>query len=63
MPLAVNHPTAVAYRGDVYVHGGYTANLGLDRAHGRAAALRPVAQSLEPPAVVAHARVRRRPTR
>jgi N-acetylneuraminic acid mutarotase len=30
MPLAVNHPTAVAYHGDVYVHGGYTANLGLD---------------------------------
>jgi N-acetylneuraminic acid mutarotase len=29
MPLAVNHPTAVAYRGDLYVHGGYTANLGL----------------------------------
>jgi N-acetylneuraminic acid mutarotase len=30
MPLAVNHPTAVAYHGDVYVHGGYTANLGLE---------------------------------
>ena len=29
MPLAVNHPTAVAYRGDLYVHGGYAANLGL----------------------------------
>lgn len=29
MPLAVNHPAAVAYHGDVYVHGGYTANLGL----------------------------------
>jgi N-acetylneuraminic acid mutarotase len=29
MPVAVNHPTAVAYRGDLYVHGGYTANLGL----------------------------------
>jgi N-acetylneuraminic acid mutarotase len=23
MPLALNHPTAVAYRGDLYVHGGY----------------------------------------
>jgi N-acetylneuraminic acid mutarotase len=29
MPLAVNHPAAVAYRGDVYVHGGYTTDLGL----------------------------------
>jgi N-acetylneuraminic acid mutarotase len=29
MPVAVNHPTAVAYAGDLYVHGGYTANLGL----------------------------------
>ena len=29
MSLAVNHPTAVAYRGDLYVHGGYAANLGL----------------------------------
>jgi N-acetylneuraminic acid mutarotase len=29
MPVAVNHPTAVAYGGDLYVHGGYTANLGL----------------------------------
>jgi N-acetylneuraminic acid mutarotase len=31
MPIAVNHPTAVAYRGKLYVHGGYTANLGLSR--------------------------------
>ena len=29
MPLAVNHPTAVAYGGELYVHGGYAANLGL----------------------------------
>jgi non-specific serine/threonine protein kinase len=29
MPRAVNHPTAVAYGGDLYVHGGYAANLGL----------------------------------
>jgi N-acetylneuraminic acid mutarotase len=29
MPVAVNHPTAVAFGGDLYVHGGYTANLGL----------------------------------
>jgi N-acetylneuraminic acid mutarotase len=29
MPVAVNHPTAVAYDGDLYVHGGYAANLGL----------------------------------
>jgi non-specific serine/threonine protein kinase len=29
MPLAVNHPTAVAFGGDLYVHGGYTADLGL----------------------------------
>jgi N-acetylneuraminic acid mutarotase len=24
MPLALNHPAAVTYRGDLYVHGGYT---------------------------------------
>jgi N-acetylneuraminic acid mutarotase len=29
MPVAVNHPAAVAYDGELYVHGGYTANLGL----------------------------------
>ncbi len=29
MPVAVNHPTAVAYGGDVYVHGGYAGELGL----------------------------------
>src|SRR4051794_16222160 len=25
MPLGLNHTTAVAYRGRLYVHGGYTA--------------------------------------
>jgi non-specific serine/threonine protein kinase len=34
MPVAVNHPTAVAYHGRLYVHGGYTANLGLTGATG-----------------------------
>jgi N-acetylneuraminic acid mutarotase len=34
MPLAVNHATAVAYRGKLYVHGGYAANLGLTQASG-----------------------------
>ena len=34
MPLAVNHQTAVAYRGDLYVHGGYAANLGLTQPTG-----------------------------
>jgi non-specific serine/threonine protein kinase len=29
MPIALNHPTAVAYRGDLYVHGGYAAVAGL----------------------------------
>lgn len=29
MPVPVNHPTAVTYRGDVYVHGGYGGELGL----------------------------------
>ena len=24
MPVALNHPTATSYRGDLYVHGGYT---------------------------------------
>jgi Kelch motif len=24
MPIALNHPTAATYRGDLYVHGGYT---------------------------------------
>jgi N-acetylneuraminic acid mutarotase len=27
MPIALNHLTAVAYRGDLYVHGGYAAAL------------------------------------
>jgi N-acetylneuraminic acid mutarotase len=34
MPLAVNHPTAAAYRGKLYVHGGYSANLGLTQPTG-----------------------------
>ena len=34
MPLAVNHPTAVARGGDLYVHGGYTAGLGLTQPTG-----------------------------
>jgi N-acetylneuraminic acid mutarotase len=34
LPLAVNHPTAVAYGGDLYVHGGYAANLGLTQPTG-----------------------------
>jgi N-acetylneuraminic acid mutarotase len=34
MPVAVNHPAAVAYDGDLYVQGGYTANLGLTEATG-----------------------------
>ncbi|MBA3261540.1 MAG: galactose oxidase [Thermoleophilaceae bacterium] len=29
MPVGLNHPTAVAYRGAVYVHGGYEAERGL----------------------------------
>ena len=29
MPIALNHPTAVAYRGHLYVHGGYAAVAGL----------------------------------
>ncbi len=29
LPIAVNHPTAVAYRGRLYVHGGYRAELDL----------------------------------
>jgi N-acetylneuraminic acid mutarotase len=29
LPVALNHPTAVAYRGRLYVHGGYRAQLGL----------------------------------
>jgi Kelch motif len=29
MPLALNHATAVAYRGDLYVHGGYRGESGL----------------------------------
>ncbi len=29
MPIGVNHPTAAAYRGKLYVHGGYTARRNL----------------------------------
>ena len=29
MPLGLNHPTAVAHRGRVYVHGGYASETGL----------------------------------
>lgn len=29
MPVGLNHPTAVAYRGALYVHGGYEAERGL----------------------------------
>jgi N-acetylneuraminic acid mutarotase len=29
MPVALNHPAAAAYRGRLYVHGGYTAPAGL----------------------------------
>ena len=32
MPLGLNHATAVAYRGRLYVHGGYTARRSLSSA-------------------------------
>jgi N-acetylneuraminic acid mutarotase len=31
MPIAVNHPTAVAHAGLLYVHGGYTSATGLSQ--------------------------------
>jgi len=34
MPLALNHPTAVARRGRVYVHGGYRGEAGLSEPTG-----------------------------
>jgi N-acetylneuraminic acid mutarotase len=34
MPVALNHPTATAYRGDLYVHGGYTGARDLSAATG-----------------------------
>lgn len=35
MPVGLNHPTAAAYRGKVYVHGGYTARRDLSSATAR----------------------------
>jgi len=35
MPAGLNHPTAAAYRGRVYVHGGYTARRNLSSATAR----------------------------
>jgi hypothetical protein len=35
MPAGLNHPTAVAYRGRVYVHGGYTGRRDLSSATNR----------------------------
>jgi len=34
MPVALNHPTAVAHRGRVYVHGGYRGESGLTEPSG-----------------------------
>ncbi len=35
MPVGANHPTAAAYRGKLYVHGGYTARRDLSSATSR----------------------------
>ena len=35
MPVGLNHPAAVAHRGKLYVHGGYTAERGLSGASAR----------------------------
>ena len=35
MPVGLNHPTAAAYRGKLYVHGGYTGRRDLTSATGR----------------------------
>jgi N-acetylneuraminic acid mutarotase len=41
MPLGLNHPTAVAYRGRLYVHGGYTGARDLTRPTARLLAYSP----------------------
>ncbi|MDQ3588616.1 MAG: hypothetical protein M3375_09760, partial [Actinomycetota bacterium] len=35
LPVAVNHPTAISYRGRLYVHGGYRARRSLGSATAR----------------------------
>lgn len=41
MPAGVNHPTAAAYRGKLYVHGGYTGRRDLSSATARLFAYNP----------------------
>ena len=53
LPIAVNHPTAVAYRGRLYVHGGYRAELDLTDTSAALLRYDPRAQPLAPAAAVA----------
>ena len=41
MPIGVNHAVATAYRGRLYVHGGYTARRDLSERHAAAVRLQP----------------------
>ena len=41
MPVGLNHPTAAAYRGKLYVHGGYTGRRDLIERHRAAVRLQP----------------------
>ena len=60
MPVALNHPAAVAYRGRLYVSGGYSGEHGLASAEPRAAPLQPAHAPLEAAAARAHAAGRSR---